>query len=556
MKYRLSSILMFVIIAIHACKSKQELITESLPDKKEVLESKESVMVEESKYESMDVLAPSLEESVKATKVAYNRSAPNISATAMSAYVADGRMTLTTSSSVVFERYAASPEGGRISTSENMQQAAAGQLTAGEWNDLNKWEDWKELTADSIYGQMQAYWQIYPRFRYTVFVRNEQNFPIANAKAELLNASDEPIWIALSDNAGRAELWYELYSRQSDKSALRIRITTPQGVQYIDGPKSIENGVNQHVVRQVCPSQQEIQIMFVVDATGSMGDEIAYLQSELTDVIRRAKDQLNDRTLSIGSVFYRDHGDEYVTRTQDMSPEYQSTLNFIAEQRAEGGGDYPEAIEEALDEALDQQWSGTTVTRILFLLLDAPPHEDAKTMNRIKSQVAQASAMGIKIIPITASGINRQTEFLMKFMALATNGTYVFITDHSGIGGDHLEHIEPDYEVEKLNDILVRLILQYSQPNGCEHNTSEASTASPWTIYPNPASQVLTFSTKHTIARLIIVSNSGKIVYQQLNLAAGEYQIPLSGLIDGIYTLTTIIADAQHSQSLIVIHNG
>lgn len=65
---------------------------------------------------------------------------------------------------------------------------------------------------------------------------------------------------------------------------------------------------------------------------------------------------------------------------------------------------------------------------------------------------------GIKIIPITASGIDKETEFLMRFFAISTNGTYVFITNHSGIGNEHLEPTVGDYEVEFLNDLMVRLI--------------------------------------------------------------------------------------------------
>jgi len=76
----------------------------------------------------------------------------------------------------------------------------------------------------------------------------------------------------------------------------------------------------------------------------------------------------------------------------------------------------------------------------------------------VQKAIENAATNGIKIIPITASGINKETEFLMRFSAIATNGTYVFITDHSGIGNDHLEPTVGDYEVEFLNNLMVRLI--------------------------------------------------------------------------------------------------
>ena len=49
---------------------------------------------------------------------------------------------------------------------------SAGQLTAAEWNDLHNWQDWKDLLANQDYNDMQAHWQLYPRTRYSVFLRN------------------------------------------------------------------------------------------------------------------------------------------------------------------------------------------------------------------------------------------------------------------------------------------------------------------------------------------------------------------------------------------------
>ena len=105
----------------------------------------------------------------------------------------------------------------------------------------------------------------------------------------------------------------------------------------------------------------------------------------------------------------------------------------------------------------------TQRTRLIFLLLDAPPHEDAQTRDKIYEQIEEAARLGIKIIPISASGINKNTEFLMRYMSLATNSTYVFVTDHSGIGGDHIEPTIGEYQVEFLNDLMVRLIGEFAQ---------------------------------------------------------------------------------------------
>jgi hypothetical protein len=195
-----------------------------------------------------------------------------------------------------------------------------------------------------------------------------------------------------------------------------------------------------------------------------MGDEISYLKSELLNVINRVESLNSQLELRIGSVFYRDEGDEYLTRVSAFSGNIETTVDFIKEQEANGGGDFPEAVHTALNTALTQlSWSESARTRILFLLLDAPPHNTTGIVNDIKHAIRDAADKGIKIIPITASGIDKDTEFLMRFFAIATNGTYVFITDDSGIGGDHLEATVGEYEVELLNDLMVRLIDKYTR---------------------------------------------------------------------------------------------
>ena len=126
------------------------------------------------------------------------------------------------------------------------------------------------------------------------------------------------------------------------------------------------------------------------------------------------------------------------------------------------GGDFPEAVHSALDVAISQNsWNDTASSRILFLLLDAPPHYTQEVISNLELNLIKAAEKGIKIIPITASGIDKATEYLMRSFAILTNGTYVFITDDSGVGNDHLEPTIGEFEVEKLNDLMVRLVGEY-----------------------------------------------------------------------------------------------
>ena len=68
---------------------------------------------------------------------------------------------------------------------------------------------------------------------------------------------------------------------------------------------------------------------------------------------------------------------------------------------------------------------------------------------------------GIKLIPVAASGIDKDTESLLRFLDIVTGGTYVFLTDDSGIGYPHTEASVGDHEVEKIADLMLRLIKKY-----------------------------------------------------------------------------------------------
>lgn len=69
-----------------------------------------------------------------------------------------------------------------------------------------------------------------------------------------------------------------------------------------------------------------------------------------------------------------------------------------------------------------------------------------------------SSQKGIRISAVASSGVDKETEFLLRFLGIRTGGSYIFLTDDSGIGGDHIEPTVGQYEVELLNDLLVRVI--------------------------------------------------------------------------------------------------
>ena len=339
-------------------------------------------------------------------------------------------------------------------------QPQGGLVTAGEWNDLDNWDFYQKTLMKEPFKGFPDDWQMYTNHRIAVAI-TAKNKPAANATVTLFR-NDTPIWTAKTDNLGRAELWVGAFQKEKELNPTLLRLKVNE--QWVSTATISETQVNRIALDETLPSPtNQVQIAFMVDATGSMGDELEFLKMDLKKVINEVQKTNTQLKISTATVFYRDEGDEYVVKHSPFTENINQTTEFISQQRADGGGDFPEAVDKALVQLNQLQWQPEARTRIAFLVLDAPPHNKPAVISSIQYSVKTAAASGIKLIPVVASGIDKTTEFLMRFIAMYTNGTYVFITDHSGIGNKHLEPSVGEYQVEKLSDLMVRLIKKYSE---------------------------------------------------------------------------------------------
>ena len=124
-------------------------------------------------------------------------------------------------------------------------------------------------------------------------VVNKYGYPIANYPVNLTDKHGNTVYQAITDNTGKAELWNGLFGTPAD----------------VDQPAW------QTIVldETECDLPQSVDVLFVFDATGSMGDELRYLQAEMKDVISRASAATGGLAIRTGAVVYRDHGDEYIS---------------------------------------------------------------------------------------------------------------------------------------------------------------------------------------------------------------------------------------------------
>lgn len=355
----------------------------------------------------------------------------------------------------------------------------AGLVTAGEWNDLNHWQFWSNLMLSQAgqdqdgeavdFSDMSDYWRFYTNNRVAVLVKDGQGVPFPGAEVALLR-NGEALWKAVTDNAGRADLWVSLYQKEDLASAEGLSLAVngaAVNAPVVLSPWNTEGEavMNELTVAKTPAVKMQADIAFIVDATGSMSDEIDFLKDDLLDVLRRTSDQQISVSLRTAAVFYRDKGDEYLTRGSNFTADPRNTVNFIKNQNASGGGDYPEAVHTALEASLDKlSWDASARTKLAFMLLDAPAHQDQTgVVESLQKSIRAYAQMGIRLIPVASSGVDKYTEFMLRFFAIATGGTYVFLTNDSGIGGDHIAATVGEYQVEYLGDLIVRLIGEYTK---------------------------------------------------------------------------------------------
>lgn len=359
-------------------------------------------------------------------------------------------------------------------TSDGGTQAGPGVLTASEWNDLSNWNLWSKLMTTETsengegFSEFSDFWGLYTGNRVAVHVAASNGTDAIDAKVELLR-DGQTIWETRTDNKGKASLWVDVTVPTASQTAIeKERLTIKIGGELMQGNPDITNwDANGQVMTNdytiVAPAPEgTADIAFIVDATGSMIDEIDFLKSDLVSILNVVSNDHDNVALRTGMVFYRDEGDDYVTKTFDFVGDFAKAVDYVRQQHANGGGDTPEAVDKALESALSElSWSQSARARLAFMILDAPAHKEASVIQSLQGSIAAFAAKGIRIIPIFCSSDEKSCELMSRQFAILTGGTYVYLTNDSGVGNGHVEASTGDTEVEKLNDLVIRLINEY-----------------------------------------------------------------------------------------------
>src|SRR5436190_13155903 len=203
----------------------------------------------------------------------------------------------------------------------------------------------------------------------------------------------------------------------------------------------------------------QVEVVFCLDTTGSMGGLIEAAKQKIWSISNQIANGKPTPELKIGLVAYRDKGDAYITKVFDLSDDLDAVHANLKTFQAQGGGDTPEHVNQALFDAVHKiKWSTDKKTlRLLFLVGDAPPHMDYTDDVKYPETCKKACEKGIIINSVQCGGDPECAKAWRDICAKA-EGSYVQIEQNGGVVAIPTPF---DKELGILNDDLTRTTLVF-----------------------------------------------------------------------------------------------
>ncbi|MEJ2549989.1 MAG: VWA domain-containing protein [Anaerolineales bacterium] len=347
--------------------------------------------------------------------------------------------------------------------SEPASGSQAPNLRAGSVDDNAEWDDYL------LYRLRFTEWGIDVHDvdvtgRHTITVSNAQGQPVLGAEVTVLDENGDRL-ARLTTHSDGSVLFFPNAYPESDLEKLEIVVAKDgREVSQVMDREDLEHAVTLDAESSTQPLRLDVH--FLIDATGSMSDEIAQLKENMIAVSEQIEALPSNPNVRFGMTIYRDRGDLFVSRTFDFTPDVAAFTEELARVRADGGGDYPESLNEGLHNAIHlPEWRGEATVSLIFLLADAPPHLDYAQDYDYAADVFAAAEMGIKIYPLASSGLDDQGEYVFRQLAQISSGKFLFLTyGAGGAPGDDTTHHVDDYSVLSLDELVVRMIEEELAP--------------------------------------------------------------------------------------------
>jgi Mg-chelatase subunit ChlD len=152
-----------------------------------------------------------------------------------------------------------------------------------------------------------------------------------------------------------------------------------------------------------------LDIVIVFDSTGSMGGEILQVKRQIERIATTLMKLVPKTRISLCT--YRDYDDEYVVKGIPLSNDIQQMARFLDGVSADGGGDYPEAVDAGIRWALTENEFQPRARKVILIFGDAPPHQP-----RLPACIAMArdfhGQQGGIVSTVTCRSSSRLPEFI------------------------------------------------------------------------------------------------------------------------------------------------
>jgi Mg-chelatase subunit ChlD len=205
--------------------------------------------------------------------------------------------------------------------------------------------------------------------------------------------------------------------------------------------------------------QQQIEVVFALDTTGSMGGLLQTAKEKIWSIATTMASAKGSPQIKMGLVAYRDRGDAYVTKVYDLTSDMDSLYAALMDFKAEGGGDGPEDVNQALFDAVNKMsWSASTNTyKTIFVVGDAPPHTDYRNQVSFQQSLKIAKQKGITVNTVQC-GNQADTLQPWKQIAALGSGQYFQVEQAGGAVAITTPH---DRKIAELSSKLDETKLYY-----------------------------------------------------------------------------------------------
>ena len=342
------------------------------------------------------------------------------------------------------------------STEASTRKPQASGLKAGFADDNKQFNYFVQFVGE--YGPKVNHIPIPIEERIILNVRDSDGKSIPNAEIRVFGAQGQVLSRGLTYADGSFLLFPAAYGAEQSYT---VEIVYNQQRQSISldryGRREIDVAFN---TPRAPLSRVPLDLLFVLDTTGSMGEEIQRLKTTIELINLNLSSLSTKPMVRFGMVLYKDRGDEYVTRVVPFTEDLQAFQSRLDQVEASGGGDTPEDLQAALEEATKMSWNRGGV-RLAFIVTDAPPHLDYGQGYTYARAAEQAKEKGIKFFSVGTGGLDLLGEVVLRQIAQYTSAKYIFLTygetgeSEGGAPGSVSHHTGANYQTDKLEAIII-----------------------------------------------------------------------------------------------------